>query len=97
MPKKTKKDKILAEARREKILESQLKYQFVKPPTTDVKTASANQPRDFGLNKINTVKTPQTDLSIIEHKYLGRDLFKILVFTLFAVFSQIVLYYFLRG
>lgn len=97
MPKKTKKDKILAEARRKILAEKQLSYNFVKPQSSAVQNTSERLLPENDKSQKYTAKSTQTDISILEHKYLRVDLLKILAFTLIAVILQGVLYYFLRS
>ena len=97
MPQKSKKEKILAEARRKILIEKQLSYNFVKPQTENHELSASQAENAEKQAQKYTAKSIQTDVSLLEHKYLRGDLLRILIFTVAAVISQVVLYYFLRG
>ncbi len=96
MPKKTKKQKLLAELHRKISVVSSYTPQFVK--TQNKTTASSvlqNNLSQYSYDNraVTTTKTLKSDL---DYSYIKTDMVKILVFTLFALISQGVLYFFLR-
>ena len=97
MPKKTKKDKILAEVRAKAHAEKLNTYKFVKPQS-DLQNPEKTNINNFNSEIINiTTRQLQTNTLSFEDKLLKADLVKILVFTFFALASQGMIYYFLRG
>lgn len=97
MPKKTRKNKFLAEARRKKQAEQLISYKFVKPQSTDTKNiTSQDQKENVSKNKSIAVES-QTSLATTDSVGLKKDLLKIILFTIFAIIFQIVIYYFHRG
>ena len=97
MPKKTKKNKILAEARSKEQALNLVSYNFVKPQSKPSDNFSKTETGVDVINSVHTANTRQTNVSILDHHHLRRDLIKILIFTFFALILQSMLYYFLRG
>ena len=93
MPKKTKKQKLLAEIHRRNLKEKGLTYNFVKPPSSAIVKNVSNEVSEK-TRKIDFIVTkPQTLESTTEYDYLKQDLLKIFLYTIFALISQGVLYY----
>ena len=96
MPKKTKKQKLLAELHRKISVVSSYTPQFVKTQNnTAASTVLKNNLSQYSYDNraVTTTKTLKSDL---DYSYIKTDMVKILVFTLFALISQGVLYFFLR-
>lgn len=96
MPKKTKKQKLLAELHRKISVVSSYTPQFVKTQNkTTASTVLKNNLSQYSYDNraVTTTKTLKSDL---DYSYIKTDMVKILVFTLFALISQGVLYFFLR-
>lgn len=96
MPKKTKKQKLLAELHRKISVVSSYTPQFVKTQNkTTASTVLQNNLSQYSYDNraVTTTKTLKSDL---DYSYIKTDMVKILVFTLFALISQGVLYFFLR-
>lgn len=96
MPKKTKKQKLLAELHRKISVVSSYTPQFVKTQNkTTASTVLQNNLSQYSYDN-QTVTTTKTLKSDLDYSYIKTDMVKILVFTLFALISQGVLYFFLR-
>ena len=110
MPKRTKKQKILAELRRklmavsttppqpEKKQDELVKKQseFVKKQNSPTQsTISASSASTFIYTKESVLKPKMTLLSS-SYTYVIHDLIKITIFTLFAFVFQVMLYFLLR-
>lgn len=96
MPKKTKKQKLLAELHRKIKAVPSLSAQFVKSQNEpEIPTITATNTSTFTYNK-HVVSKPKTPISIANYAHVRHDLIKITIFTLFAVIFQSVLYFFLR-
>ncbi|OGG02783.1 hypothetical protein A2W14_06685 [Candidatus Gottesmanbacteria bacterium RBG_16_37_8] len=93
MPKKTKKQKLLAEIHRQKMAEKGLSYNFVKPPSEEPIQDGKTEAGPKITKKENIAVKPQNTALASEYNYLKRDLTKIFLFTFFALFSQGVVYY----
>ena len=96
MPRKTRKQKLLAEQHREKTQLPDNTYEFVKPPIELSKAQS---------NESNPIKKPEdksidrkTQIENIDHvdNHVKKDIIKISAFTFFALIFQGVLYYLLN-
>ena len=97
MPKKTKKQKILAEKRRQNITDKAISYNFVKPPVSDIPKEAIVSLTDSVNRKEIPVTMPQTSNETDDNKFLRIDLMKILIFSIFALISQGMIYYWLQG
>lgn len=96
MPKKTKKQKLLAELHRKISVVSSYSPQFVKTQNITSDTASQqnnHSPYSYDKQVVTTTKTLKLNS---DYSHIKSDLVKILIFTLFALISQGVLYFFLR-
>ncbi|OGG26378.1 hypothetical protein A2960_03550 [Candidatus Gottesmanbacteria bacterium RIFCSPLOWO2_01_FULL_39_12b] len=96
MPKKTKKEKMLAELHRrlestnlqgEEIVKSQIK--------THQNTLSQVQPATYSFSNIGYTK-PKNHIVTHDYTYLKHDLLKITGFTILALLFQGMLYFFVR-
>lgn len=97
MPRKTRKQKILAEAHRRKNPIFSSAANFVKPQNEAMPPPASYQLiNEIQINKKVDLKG-QTSLYHHDTGLVKRDLRKIALFTFFALTSQIVLYYLLRG
>ena len=95
MPKKTKKQKLLAELRRK----------IEKQSSNDlpvVKYQNKIQPQSHSTTRLPNIKdhkqsllTAKTSNKAVDYSFVGRDLIKITLFTLVALVFQGVLYYLL--
>ena len=93
MPKKTKKQKLLAEIHRRNLIEKGLNYNFVKP-LSEVPKNEAKADTEAKISKQENIAVkPQNTALASEDNYLKRDLSKIFLFTIFALFFQGVIYY----
>lgn len=103
MPKKTKKQKILAQLHRKFQFESTVQYPNLDSKSQFVKNqnniSASNQSLTYtaSLNSINKAvikaKTIKSDSS---YAYVYNDLIRITIFTIFALLLQGVLYFLLR-
>ena len=91
MPKRTKKQKLQAEARREIELPF-LSSQEIRQ-TSSVKTPP---PVHYALN-ISNNNNPKSNMLVEQYAYVYHDLFKICIFTVIAIIFQSVLYFVLKG
>ena len=97
MPKKTKKDKILAEKRAKNQAENLITDRFVKPQSNLDLQKQSGDTTSIEPKKNYTASLLQTSTLSDENKHLKTDLVKILVFSFFALITQGMIYYFLRG
>lgn len=95
MPKKTKKQKLLAELRRK------IEKQSVNDLPV-VKYQNKIQPQNHSTTRLPNIKdhkqslpTAKTSNEAVDYSFVGRDLIKITLFTLVALVFQGVLYYLL--
>lgn len=104
MPKKTKKQKILAELHRNikahpTISQTQTHSNIPNIVNTQNKMTTAFTP-SFNLNsasyKKEAITKAQNSNMTVSYAYVKHDLIKITIFTLFALFIQSVLYFLLR-
>ncbi|MBM3282663.1 hypothetical protein FJY90_00275 [Candidatus Gottesmanbacteria bacterium] len=103
MPKKTKKQKVLAELRRKLSAVSTISprqdiksAEFVKSQNSTIQsTVSVSSPLTFTYNN-QGVATGKKASIVPDYSYVTRDLIKITIFTLFTIIFQYVLYFLLR-
>lgn len=96
MPKKTKKQKILAQLHRKINTVSSTSAQFVKSQNHfEPKEKLENKPASYTYHN-SSITTTKTSAITLDYFHIKSDLIKILIFTLFALISQGVLYFFLR-
>ena len=96
MPKKTKRQKLLAELHRKIKAVPSPSAQFVKGQNkSEIPIITATSASTFTYNK-HVVSKPKTPISIADYAHVKHDLIRITIFTLFAVIFQSVLYFFLR-
>ena len=103
MPKKTKKQKILAELRRKLMKADAASSAFDTPKANFVKRINntysqavhAPPPASLEFSK-NIVARPKTHIDIVDYSHLKHDLIRITIFSLIALISQGVLYFVLR-
>jgi hypothetical protein len=95
MPKKTKKQKILAKLHRKLSIEPP-SFNNVKSQNIERATAvPAITSPTFSFNK-NSVATAQNMKNVSDYSYLKYDLIRITIFTASAIILQGVLYFFLH-
>jgi hypothetical protein len=96
MPKKTKKQKILAELRRKK-QESNPRLEFVNTQISHVSASKVESAATGYTFKSKSVAKPHPQISTHDYSYVRHDLLRITIFTAFALIVQGVLYFILKG
>lgn len=91
MPKKTKKQKLLAEVRRKIELPFLLSQE-----TRQTSSVKPHPPMRYALN-ISNNNNPKSTKIVEQYAYVYHDLFKICIFTVIAIIFQSVLYFVLKG
>jgi hypothetical protein len=96
MPKKTKKQKILAEQRQinQKSLTG---YSFVNTQISHKIASDQSISKPDLSYSIKSNTKPQTEESLHDYSYVKHDLIRITIFTSFAVILQGVLYFVMKG
>lgn len=103
MPKKTKKQKILAQLHRKLQIAAQMKSNDFRVSSDFVKSQN-DKPSPYQNSTYQTsvsfvketVRKPKTDNLASSYSYVKSDLVKITIFTIFAAALQGVLYFLLR-
>lgn len=96
MPKKTKKQKLLADLRRKIETVRDINLDVVKYQKKE-EALNLNLPQEEKvLNEKYRVTKSQTTNIVADYSHVKKDLIKITLFTLFALIFQGVLYYFLN-
>ena|SRR3972149_9286070 len=95
MPKKTRRQKMLAEQRRIQGLQD-TRSEFVKREKIEIPPFAPNiAPPRFDYHKKIAIE-PQSQRITHDNTHIVKDLIRITIFTMFALFFQGVLYFFLR-
>ena len=95
MPKRTKKQKILAELHRQKLPNFQFKLQTVKPQNESQAQTEVGKLKSTLDYKIETSVKPNSHIGSIDYIHVKQDLLRIFIFTLTALIFQGVLYFML--
>jgi hypothetical protein len=93
MPKKTRKQKILAQLHRKLNTISNLEPQTVKPQNVRAVPASISLSPSLLTFSNNAVPEPKKIISTADYSYVKHDLIKITIFTISVLILQGVLYF----
>lgn len=93
MPKKTKRQKLLAEKHRQKLLNSQPVKNQINLPGDD---QEIHPEIKYTFNK-QSVPAVKPVLNSNEYSYVNKDLKRISLFTFLAISLQVVIYFVLKG
>lgn len=96
MPKKTKRQKILAELHRKLKSPAITEPQFVKSQNISLTTSSFTPAMPIFHISDKIVSKPKTTESLLDYSYVRHDLIRITIFTLFAFIFQGMLYFLLQ-
>lgn len=95
MPKRTKKQKLLAELHRQKMPNFQFKLQTVKPQNESQAQTEVNKENSGPVYKIGPSAKPNSHIGSIDYIHVKQDLLRIFIVTLTALIFQGVLYFML--
>ena len=95
MPKKTKRQKILAELRRKK-LEISVNSVSVKSQIQPVSSSHKPQANPQFVYPQQKIAKPRMNINMKDYSYVNHDLIRITIFSLIAFGLQYVLYFLLR-
>ena len=95
MPKRTKKQKLLAELHRQQMTNLQFKLQTVKPQNESQAQNDVSYKNSNPIYKIGPSAKPNSHIGSIDYTYVKQDLLRIFIFTLTALIFQGVLYFML--
>jgi hypothetical protein len=95
MPKKTKKEKILAEARRIVRHHESIQSLEITPKTANV--VESKNPYTFSPGSVRMTNAKISAADISEFSIIRKDLIKTVILTVAAVFLELVIYWQFRG
>lgn len=95
MPKKTRRQKILASERRYKVFHPKLSEPVKSQNLHETSEAKISIKPEYKFGN-NIIPKPKTISATADYSYLKKDLIRITIFVILAISAQSVLYFFLR-